>query len=181
MADALATVSTPTGGSVSLALTKDEDGCLAVLLTGRTGAHRVTCDAPRGGWARAVGHATGYLQDYGYTVEGSRVAAEALVACLRAQLDPATDLPLLSYTVTASTGYVRVWGKTSTGRTVKVGSAGRNRRSGSVWSHVLKSVPAALRAAAEAARPLLERKVDRAYKAAKRERREAAQLARKGW
>lgn len=177
----LAKVTGPAGETVTARLVRDEDGCRAVRLSGKTGTHVVTCDAPRGGWDRAVGHAAGYLQDYGYDVPSARDAAAALVGKLRAQVDPVTDAPLLSLVVTPSTGYVRVWGKTSTGREVKVGTAGSNRRSGSVWSHVLASPPAYLRAAAEAARDAMEATVLRAVKARKRERRDLAAAARKGW
>lgn len=151
------------GGVVRATLTRDADGCRAVRLSGASGSHVVTCDAPRGGYARAEGHAVGFLQEacYGLSVEESRALGADLVARLVTQVDPTTDRPMLSYSVTTTTGYVRVSGRNRAGRVVPVATAKASlrRRDGkrdAVWIYVRKSLPAYLAAAVEAARGSLE-------------------------
>ncbi len=148
---------TTSGGVVTATLARDGDGWRAVRLTGASGAHLVSCADSLGGWARAVGHLTGYLQEacYGLTVEQTRTEAERMVAGLRAQVD-AEDRPLLSVEVTASTGYVRVSGRNRAGKLVPVATAKAHRKGDGVGSYVRKGLSAPLAAAVEAAYPELE-------------------------
>jgi hypothetical protein len=146
-------------GAVIATLTRDQDGFQAVVLSGASGQHTVTTENC-GGMARAEGHAVGFLQEacYGLSTEEARALGKELIARLAAQVD-AQGRPLLSVSVTTSTGYVRVWGRNRAGKQVKVGMAKAHRpRRGAeagrqtVSVYIRQSLPAYLAAAAEAAR-----------------------------